>query len=157
LGRLLPWLALAALVIAGFVAFRSCKREEVVAPAMTPPAKTAAPTAAMPTSVGQWTLHRSRRAALAKLTAGFTADDLVKALNLMVVHFDTDSANISADSQDILSKAADAIKRAPPAPASRLAATPTTPATPPPTRNCRKPALPRWRSGWSNSAWVPTC
>jgi hypothetical protein len=39
-------------------------------------------------------------AALAKLTAGFTADDLVRALNLMVVHCDTDSANISADSRE---------------------------------------------------------
>jgi outer membrane protein OmpA-like peptidoglycan-associated protein/uncharacterized protein YidB (DUF937 family) len=114
LGRLLPWLALAALVIAGFLAFRSCKREEVVAPAVTPPAKTATPTEAMP-DLGR-AVERSTEAAtaaLAKLTAGFTADDLVKALNLMVVHFDTDSANISADSQDILSKAADAIKRAP--------------------------------------------
>jgi outer membrane protein OmpA-like peptidoglycan-associated protein/uncharacterized protein YidB (DUF937 family) len=115
LGRLLPWLALAALVIAGFLAFKSCKREEAVAPAVTPPAKTAAPTPTAMPDLGR-AVERSTEAAtaaLAKLTAGFTADDLVKALNLMVVHFDTDSANISADSQDILSKAADAIKRAP--------------------------------------------
>ena len=53
-------------------------------------------------------------AALANLKPGsFSADDLVKALNLMIIHFDTGSANISADSQDILKKAAEAIKQAP--------------------------------------------
>ncbi|WP_242112119.1 OmpA family protein, partial [Luteimonas aquatica] len=53
--------------------------------------------------------------ALGKLTAGggYSADDLVKALNLMIVHFDTGSANISRDSDEILAKAAEAIKNAP--------------------------------------------
>lgn len=52
--------------------------------------------------------------ALDKLKPGaFTADDLVKALNLMIIHFDTGSANISAQSADILKKAAEAIKSAP--------------------------------------------
>jgi OOP family OmpA-OmpF porin len=53
-------------------------------------------------------------AALEKLAPGkFSASDLVKALNLMIVHFDSDSANISADSDAILKKAAAAIKAAP--------------------------------------------
>lgn len=53
-------------------------------------------------------------AALEKLTPGqFSADDLVKALNLMIIHFDTGSARISAESLDILKKAAAAIKQAP--------------------------------------------
>lgn len=52
--------------------------------------------------------------ALGKLAPdSFSADDLVKALNLMIIHFDTGSANISADSQDILAKAANAIEQAP--------------------------------------------
>lgn len=50
--------------------------------------------------------------ALENLKPGaFSADDLVKALNLMIIHFDTGSAKISADSEDILKKAADAIKQ----------------------------------------------
>lgn len=52
--------------------------------------------------------------ALQNLRPGsFSADDLVKALNLMIIHFDTGSANISDESQDILAKAAEAIKQAP--------------------------------------------
>lgn len=52
--------------------------------------------------------------ALSKLTPGqYNADELVKALNLMIIHFDTGSANISADSADILKRAAEAIKAAP--------------------------------------------
>lgn len=52
--------------------------------------------------------------ALDKLKPGaFTANDLVKALNLMIIHFDTGSATISAESADILGKAAAAIKQAP--------------------------------------------
>jgi outer membrane protein OmpA-like peptidoglycan-associated protein len=47
------------------------------------------------------------------LARDFTADDLVRALNLMVVHFDTDSARISAKSDAILAKAAVAMKKSP--------------------------------------------
>lgn len=66
--------------------------------------------------IGQ-AVERSTEAATAALEnlkpGAFSADDLVKALNLMIIHFDTGSANISADSQDILKKAAEAIKQAP--------------------------------------------
>lgn len=52
-------------------------------------------------------------AALAGLKAGFSADDLVKALNLMNVYFETDSATITADSMEVLQRASEAIKAAP--------------------------------------------
>lgn len=48
------------------------------------------------------------------LQAGnFTADDLIKALNLTGIQFDTGSSRISAASQDIPGKAAEALKKAP--------------------------------------------
>lgn len=52
-------------------------------------------------------------AALSALKAGFSADDLIKALNLSGIHFDTGSATITRDSFETLSKAAEAIKAAP--------------------------------------------
>lgn len=52
-------------------------------------------------------------AALAGLKAGYSADDLVKALNLMNVYFDTGSAAITRDSFETLQSAANAIKGAP--------------------------------------------
>ncbi|MGJ7901342.1 OmpA family protein [Lysobacter sp. 1R34A] len=52
-------------------------------------------------------------AALSALKAGFSADDLIKALNLSSIHFDTGSASITRDSFETLSKAAEAIKAAP--------------------------------------------
>jgi OOP family OmpA-OmpF porin len=52
-------------------------------------------------------------AALAGLKSGFSGDDLVKALNLMNIYFDTGSATITADSQETLTSAATAIKQAP--------------------------------------------
>ena len=52
-------------------------------------------------------------AALAGLQAGFSAQDLVQALNLMNVYFNTNSNAITVDSLEILSRAAEAIKAAP--------------------------------------------
>ena len=52
-------------------------------------------------------------AAMAGLKAGFSGDDLVKALNLMNIYFDTGSATISRDSAETLTNAANAIKQAP--------------------------------------------
>ncbi|MEI2455865.1 OmpA family protein [Lysobacter firmicutimachus] len=52
-------------------------------------------------------------AALSSLKAGFSADDLVKALNLSAIYFDTGSASITRDSYETLRKAAEAIKAAP--------------------------------------------
>jgi outer membrane protein OmpA-like peptidoglycan-associated protein len=42
-----------------------------------------------------------------------STDDLIKAMNLMRVYFDTDSATITRDSAEILGKAAEAIKAVP--------------------------------------------
>jgi outer membrane protein OmpA-like peptidoglycan-associated protein/uncharacterized protein YidB (DUF937 family) len=52
-------------------------------------------------------------AALGALKAGFTAQDLVSALNLNVINFATGSAQIPADQYDFLNKVALAIKAAP--------------------------------------------
>lgn len=52
-------------------------------------------------------------AALSGLKAGFSGDDLVKALNLMNIYFDTGSATITRDSMETLTTAANAIKQAP--------------------------------------------
>ena len=51
-------------------------------------------------------------AALAGLKPGFSDDELVRALNLMNIYFDTGSATITADSQETLAAAAAAIKQA---------------------------------------------
>lgn len=129
MGRLLPWLLLGAAAIAAFLLFRGCQRETAMTPA--PEAATTVTPAPAPAPVepavdevasrvgeaATAAVERSTEAASAaldKLTPGsFSADDLVKALNLMIIHFDTGSANISADSQDILKKSAEAIKQAP--------------------------------------------
>jgi outer membrane protein OmpA-like peptidoglycan-associated protein/uncharacterized protein YidB (DUF937 family) len=52
-------------------------------------------------------------AALAGLKSGFSAQDLVQALNLMNVYFESNSNAITADSLDILERAAHAIAAAP--------------------------------------------
>lgn len=52
-------------------------------------------------------------AALAGLSTGYNADDLVKALNLMDIYFDTGSAAITKDSNETLQAAAKAIQGAP--------------------------------------------
>jgi OmpA-OmpF porin, OOP family len=52
-------------------------------------------------------------AALSMLKGGFTSDDLVKALNLSTIYFETGSSAITGDSMETLVKAADAIKAAP--------------------------------------------
>jgi outer membrane protein OmpA-like peptidoglycan-associated protein/uncharacterized protein YidB (DUF937 family) len=57
---------------------------------------------------------RSASDALAALVPGkYTAADLVAALNLMTIHFETGSAAIGPDSLDVLEKAAAAIRNAP--------------------------------------------
>jgi outer membrane protein OmpA-like peptidoglycan-associated protein len=95
----LPWIAIIALALIAFFAFRSCKREGAVAPMAA-----VAPSMEMPDA----------GAALdALMGRTFSADELVKALNLMTIHFDTGSARISADSTALLAKAASVIKKAP--------------------------------------------
>jgi outer membrane protein OmpA-like peptidoglycan-associated protein/uncharacterized protein YidB (DUF937 family) len=136
------WIGLIVVLALGWFLLRGCHREAPMderAPPATEPAATsesAAPatdTAAADTAAADTAAAASAAAAAAaadttsstpadagaeldKLSAGegaVSADDLVKALNLMIIHFDTGSARISADSQDILVKAATAIRRAP--------------------------------------------
>ena len=52
-------------------------------------------------------------AALANLKDGFTGSDLVKALDLSNIYFDTGKATITRDSLETLTKAAEYIKKAP--------------------------------------------
>ena len=52
-------------------------------------------------------------AALAALSPGFSAKDLVTALNLNVINFSSNSAQIPVDSTDYLNRVATAIKAAP--------------------------------------------
>ena len=52
-------------------------------------------------------------AALAGLKPGFTGADLVSALNLSIINFETGSAAISAESRDLLTKAAATMKQLP--------------------------------------------
>lgn len=53
-------------------------------------------------------------AALGQLKAGFTGADLVKALNLAIINFETDSATVATDGRALLEKIAASIKAAPP-------------------------------------------
>jgi outer membrane protein OmpA-like peptidoglycan-associated protein/uncharacterized protein YidB (DUF937 family) len=52
-------------------------------------------------------------AAIAALKPGFTGSDLVQALNLSIIHFETGSAALSNDARELLAKLATAIKAAP--------------------------------------------
>jgi OOP family OmpA-OmpF porin len=52
-------------------------------------------------------------AALDSLQPGFTSADLVDAMNLAIINFETGSATISAESRDILERAAATMKQAP--------------------------------------------
>ena len=58
-------------------------------------------------------LAQKATAALSALKPGFTAQDLVSALNLNVINFATGSAQIPSDQYDFLNKVAIAIKAAP--------------------------------------------
>jgi outer membrane protein OmpA-like peptidoglycan-associated protein/uncharacterized protein YidB (DUF937 family) len=108
--RWLPWIAIIALALIAFLAFRSCKRETAMPVATTPTPATMAAPAITPPVID---LPDAGAALDALFGRTFTADELVKALNLMTIHFDTDSATISADSMEILTKAASVIKKAP--------------------------------------------
>ena len=104
--RWLPWVGLALLALILFFWFRSCQREPARVGAVPTPATVGAPAPVID-------LPDAGAALDALVGRTFTADDLVKALNLMVIHFDTDSARISANSMAILAKAATVIKTAP--------------------------------------------
>jgi outer membrane protein OmpA-like peptidoglycan-associated protein/uncharacterized protein YidB (DUF937 family) len=109
IGRWLPWIAIIALALIAFLAFRSCKREVAPVATVPTPATVAAP-AITPPAID---LPDAGAALDALVGRTFSADELVKALNLMTIHFETDSARISADSNEILAKAASVIKAAP--------------------------------------------
>lgn len=117
----LKWLVLTAIILA--LGYCVLNRQPVPAPAppaaSTPaapatPAPTPPPAAAAPAETPAQAAVADAKSALSALVPGkFSADDLVKALNLMAVHFDTGSATISADSLDVLTAAANALKAAP--------------------------------------------
>lgn len=96
--RWLPWLLIGAVILVAVLLPRGCHGERT------------AITGAQPTSNNA---DAATQALDLLISRKFTADDLVHALNLMVVHFDSDSARISAQSDAILAKAATAIKAAP--------------------------------------------
>lgn len=93
-----PLLALLAVFLLGYWLWNS--RE---------PAKNAAWNAAEQIRIAS----EKASAALAGLKPGFTAQDLVSALNLNVINFATGSAQIPADSGDYLNRVAIALKAAP--------------------------------------------
>lgn len=109
MSRWLPWIAIIALALIAFLAFRSCKRETAPVAAVPTPSTVATPTITPPVI----DLPDAGAALDALVGRTFSADELVKALNLMTIHFETDSATISADSMAILTKAASVIKAAP--------------------------------------------
>lgn len=115
-GRLLPWVLLVGLTVLSLWLLRACEDEA----ATTRVARESAPSTdtSLVRVAGSAAPARSVEAASAALDAlaaagAFTGNDLVRALNLTVLHFDTGSARISADSDDILERAAIAIQRAP--------------------------------------------
>ncbi|UNK49462.1 OmpA family protein [Lysobacter sp. S4-A87] len=96
--RWLPWLLIGAVIIIAVLLPRGCHGERTAVTGTQPLTSKA---------------DAATRALDLLISRTFTADDLVHALNLMVVHFDSDSENISAQSDAILVKAATAIKAAP--------------------------------------------
>ncbi|HEY5804541.1 MAG TPA: OmpA family protein [Lysobacter sp.] len=98
--RWLPWLLIGAAIIVAVLLPRGCHGERTAVPGPS----------ALPSSTG---VDAATQALDLLIARKFTANDLVHALNLMVVRFDSDSARISAQSDAILSKAATAVKSAP--------------------------------------------
>ena len=79
-----------------------------------PSVSTSAQNAATATGNAVRSTANDAMSALRGLVPGkYTADELVRALNAMTIHFETGSANISSDSLDILGVAANALKSAP--------------------------------------------
>lgn len=105
----LKWLVLAAIILA--LAYCVMTRT-ATAPAPSPPTTNAPAKPAVP-AVVQNAAADAKAALLALVPGKYTAADLVNALNQMAIHFDTGAANISADSLDMLTAAAAAIKAAP--------------------------------------------
>ena len=70
---------------------------------------------ALPDDASSWfrTARDKSLAAMSGLKPGFTGADLVSALNLSIINFDTGSAAISAGSRDLLTKAAPLVKQLP--------------------------------------------
>jgi outer membrane protein OmpA-like peptidoglycan-associated protein/uncharacterized protein YidB (DUF937 family) len=102
----LKWLVLAAIIlILGYCVMN--RSATAPSPSATAPTKQTTP------AVTQNAVTDAKAALLALVPGKYTAADLVKALNLMTIHFDTGATNISADSVDLLTAAAAAIKAAP--------------------------------------------
>ena len=116
--RLLPLLLL---LLVAFLGYRYCSstpdQQQAVAP--TPVASIAA-AAPVPTPAGPLNPEAAVRAAaaaassaLAGLKPGFTAGELVKALNLEIINFASGSNGIPKENEELLKKSAEAIKQAP--------------------------------------------
>ncbi|HEY5850310.1 MAG TPA: OmpA family protein [Lysobacter sp.] len=99
--RWLPWLLIGAAIVVAVLLPRGCHGER---------------TAVIERSASQGSagVDAATQALDLLIARRFTADDLVHAMNLMVIHFDSDSARISTQSDAILAKAATAMKSAPP-------------------------------------------
>ncbi len=111
----LKWLVLAAIILAlGYCVLNRQPAPAPAPPAASTPASAPTPPPAAPAETPAQAAVADAKSVLSALVPGkFSADDLVKALNLMAVHFDTGSATISADSIDVLAAAANALKAAP--------------------------------------------
>lgn len=133
-GGFWKWLIPLVLLAAAFFWYRGCQRvDETTAPAteaVAPAAETEPPVAepavdantAMPAADAATTApadaasaapNAAADSALSAIKNGASVEDVTKALNLMIIHFATGSANIDKDSDAILAKAADAIKSLP--------------------------------------------
>jgi outer membrane protein OmpA-like peptidoglycan-associated protein/uncharacterized protein YidB (DUF937 family) len=106
----IKWLLLAAILLTLSYCVLTHKPADNAASTNVTPA---ASNPATKPSVTQAAVADAKTALLALLPGKYTVDDLVKALNLMTIHFDTGSATINSDSLDILSAAANALKAAP--------------------------------------------
>lgn len=105
----LKWLILAAIIL--FLGYCVMNRS---ATAPSPAASSANPPAAPAATAAVHSAVTDAKAALLALVPGkYNGADLVKALNLMTIHFDTGAASIGADTVDVLTAAAAAIKAAP--------------------------------------------
>jgi len=141
-GGIWKWLIPLLLLAAAFFGYRSCHRQAAdttpAAEATTPAANATADaatasamapasdinampaenaTTAMPASATMAMpaadANATADAALSGIKSGASTEEVTKALNLMIIHFATGSANIDHDSDAILKKAADAIKSLP--------------------------------------------
>lgn len=120
------WLPLLGLLLLAFIGYRACASQRTAAdetatvkPSVTP-ATTAATTPAAAVSTKPMSVEETVKeaalkaaAALTALKPGFTAEELVRALNLEVINFASGSSGMPKDAEELLTRSAMAIKAAP--------------------------------------------